>query len=71
MEKGIALSLLSFLGNICLLKIDLPPGFPVLLLSAPKQEHGLPRNIAHPEVGAAGKRGQGSLSSSHWSYCVP
>jgi len=69
MEKGIALSLLSFLGNTCHLKIDLPPGFPVL--SALKPEQGLARNIAHPETGVAGERGQGLLSSTHRSCSVP
>lgn len=37
-EKGIAVSLLSFLGDRCLLKLYLPPFPPVLLLSAPKVE---------------------------------
>lgn len=39
MEKGIDLSfrMLSFLGNICLLKIDLPSVFPDLLLFAPRR----------------------------------
>lgn len=35
--KGNALSLLSFLENMCVLKIDLPPGFPVPFLTTPKQ----------------------------------
>lgn len=35
--KGNALSLLSFLENMCVLKIDLPAGFPVPFLTTPKQ----------------------------------
>lgn len=38
MEKGSALSLLSFLRTVSLVKIDLPPGFPVLQEALPTQE---------------------------------
>lgn len=62
-EKRIAQHLFSFLEHTCVLKIDIPPGFPVLFLSTPELEQGWTRSIAHPALGAGG-RGQGSLRAA-------
>lgn len=73
-ENGIFLSLLSFLGDICLLKLYLPPFSPVLLLSAggvrPGKKGCPPRKRSSRENGPRDHSAAITGAAPHLKACI-